>query len=524
MKRTLLCLAALACAASLSLGSPPPAPAPKPRQPKLILTLVVDQFRYDYLTRFRKDYTGGFDRLLTRGAVYTNASFEHVPTYTAPGHATILTGATPSMSGIVGNDFYDRETGKRQALVADAGVQTLNNSARTGASPHRLLVSTVGDEMKMSGRMPVKVIGISVKDRSAILTAGRMADGAYWMDSATQGFVSSTWYFKELPQWVNAFNQGRPLDGYAGKSWTPVTGGQPFLTLPAGPAEKLAEALDASPFGNEVLAAFAREAIVSENLGGNGGTDLLAVSFSCNDYVGHGVGPDDPRVRDMSIRADRLIGELFAFLDKRIGMANVLVVLTADHGVAPLPERMIERKMPGGRLEEKMVTEAIEQALTERYGKGAWIAGRSAQAPYFDHKLIATKKLKLAEVQETAALAVRALPHIARVFTREELSRGMAHSDFVGRRVQNGFFYQRAPDLVVLPEPYWIFDKTGTTHGTPYSYDAHVPLVLMGPGIAPGAYHRRVAVSDLAPTLATYLSVETPSGAAGGVLNEALAR
>jgi predicted AlkP superfamily pyrophosphatase or phosphodiesterase len=526
MRSKLVALAALLCAAAAEFAAPPAATAaaPAPKQPKLIVVLVVDQFRYDYLTRFRSDYTRGFDRLLKQGAVYTNANYEQYPTVTAVGHATVLTGAPPAISGIVSNDFFDREANARRALVSDSNVTTLGNPHRSGSSPVRLLVSTVGDELKMSGRMPVKVIGVSWKDRSAILPAGRMADGAYWMDSETSGFVSSSWYFPQLPAWVDEFNTNHRVEQFAGKQWTPVTGGQPFATMPAAAGEKLATALDESPFGNELLLAFAEQAIVKENLGGNGGIDLLTLSFSCNDYVGHRVGPDDPRVRDMSIRTDRLIGQLFDFLEKRVGMANVLVALTADHGVAPLPEKMVERKMPGGRLTEKPVIDAIESALNARYGPGTWFATKYAPAPYFDHKFIESKGLNLAEVQQTAAQAVRQLPHIARVYTREELARGLAPADAIGRRVQNGFYYQRASDLTVIPEPYWMFDKAGTTHGTPYSYDSHVPLVLMGPGIVPGVHHRRVAVMDLAPTLATYLSVETPSGSQGEVLTDALAR
>ena len=484
-----------------------------PVKPKLVLAIAVDQFRYDYLTRFRAEYNAGFDRLLKKGAVFTNARYEQFPTVTAIGHSTMMTGATPSISGIVGNDWYDREAGKNVTSVSDDSVKILGGRGEGGASPHRLLVSTVGDEMKMADQSQSRVIGISLKDRSAILPAGHMADGAYWFDNKTGGFVSSTYYFADLPAWVKDFNAGKPADRYRGAEWF----GRKF---PTEAGEKLYAAMPASPFGNELIESFAERAIQAAQLGRRNVCDLLAVSFSSNDYVGHELGPDAPEIRDISIRTDRVLGKLFQFVDAQVGMQNVLVVFTADHGVAPLPELNAQRKMPGGRMPAGIVRETVQKALTQKYGEGKWITSPSEHSLYLNRDLIRDKKLDEAEVNRTAAQAALGIPHVFRVYTREQLMNGSALEDQVGRRVMNGFYVRRGADVYIMLEPYWMFAPHGTTHGTTFSYDAHVPVIFMGPGIKAGNFYEAIAVNDIAPTLATILSIEIPSGSVGRVLSE----
>lgn len=498
---------------TLILAAAAVAAAPGPVKPKLVLAIAVDQFRYDYLTRFRSGYNAGFDRLLKKGAVFTNARYEQFPTVTAIGHSTMMTGATPSISGIVGNDWYDREAGKNVTSVSDDSVKILGGRGEAGSSPHRMLVSTVGDEMKMAGQKPCKVIGISLKDRSAILPVGHMADGAYWFDNKTGGFVSSTYYFADLPAWVKDFNASKPADRYKGGEWM----GKKF---PAEAGEKLYASMPVSPFGNELIEAFAERAIQAEQLGAHGAPDLLAVSFSANDYVGHELGPDAPEVRDISIRTDRIVGKLFEFVDAQVGMQNVLVVFTADHGVAPVPEVNTQRKMPGGRMSPGIVRETVQKALTQKYGEGKWITSPSEHSLYLNRDLIRDKKLDEAEVNRVAAQAALGIPHVFRVYTREQLMNGSALEDQVGRRVMNGFYVRRGADVYIMLEPYWMFAARGTTHGTTFSYDAHVPIIFMGPGVRPGIFYQAIAVNDIAPTLATILSIEIPSGSVGRVLSE----
>ncbi len=494
------------------------------RKPKLIVAIVVDQFRLDYFYRFGAQYNSGLARLATQGAFFTNAHYEHFPTVTAVGHSTVMSGATPAVSGIIANDWYDRQTGKQVTSVEDPGTKLLGGTPGAGSSPHRLLVSTISDELKMA-RGASKSIGISIKDRSAILPVGRMADGAFWFDNKTGNFVSSTYYFAALPAWVQQLNESRLADRYLGRDWISIEDpkSKPLETMPASKAEKYWAQMQRTPFGNEILEELAEQAVEAEKLGADDVTDVLSVSFSSNDYVGHEFGPDDPRVRDIAIRTDRTIGRLFAYLDKKVGMANVMVVMTADHGVSPMPEKMIERKMPGGRMFEDQVKERIRQYLNQAYGTGTeWILGKNAYSIYLNRDLIRSKGLDLKRVREEVAAVAREIPHVYRVLTYDQLAAGQGQGDRVDQRIRAGFFAPRSSDVEIVVEPYYIWHKTETSHGTPFNYDTHVPLVLMGPGVKPGRYHRRAAVNDIAPTLAAILEVEVPSGAMGRVLDEAL--
>jgi arylsulfatase A-like enzyme len=286
--------------------------------------------------------------------------------------------------------------------------------------------------------------------------------------------------------------------------------------------EKVHSAILGSPFGNELLEAFAEQAIRSEKVGQGPATDLIAISFSSNDYVGHQFGPNSPEVQDMCVRTDQLLGKLFQFLDAQVGMQSVLVVFTADHGVAPMPDGRPGRRIPGGRMPVKIVQGNVQAELTRRYGEGNWILSPSEHSLYLNRDLIQKKKLVLAEVEQAAKEAVSAIPHVFRVYTGEQLTNKASWQDLVGRRVLNGHNLSRGADVYILLDPYWMFGAAGTTHGSAFNYDAHVPVVIMGPGIRPGKYDQNVAANDIAPTLATLLEVDSPSGSAGRVLVEAL--
>jgi hypothetical protein len=382
-------------------------------------------------------------------------------------------------------------------------------------------VSTVGDELKRSRRDRAKVIGMSLKDRSAILPSGHMADAAYWYDNKTGDFVSSTYYFQELPPWVQAFNNRHSAQSYAGTEWRFDSKSPDGLSkMPLEPNAKLAAAVYSSPFGNILLEQFAEEAIAQEKLGQRDATDLLTISFSSNDAVGHSFGPDSPRVHDMCIRTDRELGKLFAYLDRLVGMQNVLVALTADHGVMPIVEQLEQDHMPGGRMSNPTLFDPLRSALEAKFGPGEWLVSTAGTSPYLNRKLIAEKGLDPGEVQRVAALALAGVPHVARVYTREQLVLGQVSGDKMSERVVRSFNNVRSGDLEVLLEPYWVRGSSGTTHGTPYSYDTHIPLIFMGPGVKTGRYARPVALNDLAPSLATLLEIETPSGSVGRPLAE----
>ena len=525
MKKLLALILALS-----SLAAAPQAPGPRPApEIRLVLLIAVDQFRYDYLTRFRGEFTSGFKRLLTQGAVFTDANLEHYPTVTAIGHATMLSGATPSVSGIIGNDWFDRETGTQVQSITDTTVKPIGAPDAATASPRRLLVSTVGDELKLSAAAPKgsdaapRVIGLSLKDRSAVMPAGRGADAAYWLDTKSGAFVSSTYYMTDVPAWVKAFNDRHLPDTHLGQEWTPLS--RPAVSLKQLPKERgtpFYEAVFGSPFGNELLLAFATDALTHERMGQRGVTDLMSVSFSSNDSVGHNYGPQSPQVRDITIRTDRIIGQLLDRVDKTVGLQHTLIALTADHGVAPLPEDLASRSMPGGRIANKELFGAIQKGLEAKYGPGEWLASTAGSSPYLNYVLIAEKKLNAEDVRRVAADAALAVPHVTRVYTRDQLLRGDVGDDRIGRRVVRGFNVQRSGDLEIILEPFWMRATSGTTHGTPYNYDAHIPLVLMGPPIKPGVYSDPVALNDLAPTLATILNVQPPSGSSGRVLTEAI--
>jgi hypothetical protein len=483
-------------------------------KPKLVVAVVFDQFRYDYLERFRGEFHAGFDRLLTHGAVFTNARYQHYPTVTAIGHSTFLSGALPSVSGIIGNEWYDRDDQAVVTSVTDASTHMVGGLGASGSSPRRLLVSTVGDELKMLYGGKSRIIGVSIKDRSAILPVGHMADAAYWLDGSTGNFVSSSYYFEEAPGWVKDFNKEHAIDRYSGAKW--------LEHLMPAETPALYAAIPATPFGNEMIESFVEKAIESEQLGKHEETDLLAVSFSSNDYVGHEYGPDSPEVHDVSVRSDILLEKLFRALDRQVGMDRVLVVMTADHGVAPVPEVNVARHMPGGRLSNKIITDSVQQALRAKYGNFDWITNSADGFIYLNWELIEFKKLNIAEVAHTAAKAVEAIPHVFRVFTRDQLMAGAVPLDESSRDVSNGYYPKRGADLEVLLEPYWLFGPTGTSHSTTFGYDTHVPVIFMGANIRAGRYTESVTVNDIAPTLANILHVETPSGSSGRVLGEIL--
>jgi predicted AlkP superfamily pyrophosphatase or phosphodiesterase len=552
-------------------------PSRSPR-PRLVLLIVVDQFRYDYLERYGDLFVqGGLRRLMREGASWTQANYDHMPTYTAPGHATLMTGTWPSEHGIIGNNWFDRETGTRISSVADNSTLLLGGrEGERGKSPRRLLASTVGDELRLATNDRSKVIGISAKDRSAILPAGRHASAAYWLSNDNGNFVSSNYYFNSLPAWVERFNQRRLADSFFGKSWVRllpepeyarrvgadaqpwenlypdsrdtktfphiVTGG---LSLPGNMFYK---SLDYTPFSNDFLLAFAKEAIVNENLGADDDTDVLTISFSANDYVGHRFGPYSQEAMDVTLRLDRDLAELLNFVDVRIRLRNTIVIFTADHGVAPVPEHAVALRLPGQRIDYANILKTIRDAMKARYSRKAGEDNTADYIQSFQYKdqtregyingnvylnLAALRRdgVNVEEMEQFVGQAAMSIPGMARYFTRAQLEAGsIAPADPVARRVIHGYQPQRSGDVVLVTQPYSItvepldeptdFRWTAT-HGSPYSYDTHVPLIIMGGGFAAGRYEQAAAPSDIAPTLSAALGIQAPSNSTGRVLIEA---
>jgi predicted AlkP superfamily pyrophosphatase or phosphodiesterase len=542
------------------------------RRPRLVLLIAVDQFRYDYLERFGDLFgKNGFRRLLREGASWAQANYDHTPTYTACGHATMMTGAYPSETGIIGNEWIDRETGKRITSVSDASVKLLGGNANEpAASPRRLLASTVGDELRLATNDRSKVIGISVKDRSAILPAGRHANAAYWFSGTSGNMVSSTYYFNQLPNWVVQFNNKRPADKFFGAKWERLLPESEYLkragadsppwenigrvagdtnsfphTITGGattPGPQFYNALDYSPFSNDLLVQFAEEALVNENLGQDDDTDVLTLSFSANDYVGHRYGPYSQEVMDMALRVDHQIGTLLDFVDTKVGLRNAIVILTADHGVAPIPEHAAALGLDGARVQSDDILKAVRTALSARYNsKGqtpdptadyiyTYDAGGRSQPAfingnlYFNYAALKRDGVDLDEIDRVAGEAALSVRGTARYFTRRQLHDGaIPVTDPIERRVLHGFYSTRSGDVVILAEPYkYLGDFIPATHGTPYAYDTHVPVIIVASGLIPGKYYDKASPADIAPTISALLRTTPPSNSVGRILIEAM--
>src|SRR5215203_1750322 len=545
---------------------------PAQKRPRLVLLIAVDQFRYDYLDRFGDLFvSNGLQRLLRDGASWTQSNYDHMPTYTAPGHGTMMTGAYPAESGIVGNEWLDRATGKRVTSVSDDTTKLLGDNPNAyGASPRRLMTSTVGDELRLATNDRAKVIGISVKDRSSILPAGRHANAAYWFSTNSGNMVSSTYYFNQLPAWVATFNSAKPADKFFKAKWERLLPEAEY-TRRAGPDSTTWEnvpsssgdtnafphtvngrgttpdntfylALDFSPFSNDLLVSFTQQAITNEQLGQDDDTDVLTVSFSANDYVGHRYGPYSQEVMDVTLRVDRNIATLLEFVDSRVGLANTLVAFTADHGVSPIPEQAAALGLGGARLKTADLFPVIGKAMSARYNPQGKTPDPSADYLlkyseggtmrewfinsnlYFNYDALSRDGVDVEEFSQVVVRAALNVPGIARCFTRVQLLRGATSiTDPIERRVLHGFSPSRSGDIVFVPEPFkYLGDLITATHGSAYTYDTHVPTIIMGAGVNAGRYTEAATPADIAPTLSALLRVTPPSNATGRVLIEAL--
>lgn len=560
---------------STSVRQQTTAPRSQRTRPRLVLLIVVDQFRYDYLERFGELFVAnGIKRLLKNGASWTEANYDHAPTNTAPGHASLTTGTWPSENGIVSNTWFERETGRRVSSVTDDSTMLLGGKiGEKGSSPRRMLSSTLGDEMRLATNDRAKVIGISHKNRSAILPGGRHANAAYWFSSNTGNMVSSTYYFDRLPSWVDRFNQVHPADKYYGAKWDRLLPEAEYLkyagpddpswedigtakdtnTFPhiitggaTKPGRDFYEALDYSPFENDILVAFTDQAILNEKLGVDSDTDLLSVSFSSNDYVGHRFGPYSQETMDISLRVDRQVAELLNIVDSRVGLQNTIVVFTADHGVAPIPEHAASINLPGRRVIAEDLLNVVKAGIKDRYpnkqGVDDYIQkfkynnkvreGFINGNLYINYEALKRDGVDANELEHVIGDAAMTVPGIARYFTRPQLeSDSIATFDPVARKVLHGFNSQRSGDVWIVLQPYCVLisepddpadPRDPADHGSPYTYDTHVPLIIMGNNLQPGRYIEAVSPADVAPTLANILGVQAPSNSTGRVLIEGI--
>jgi predicted AlkP superfamily pyrophosphatase or phosphodiesterase len=511
---------------------------------------MIDQFRADYLVRFADQFVpGGFRRLLDGGAVFANAHYAHIPTYTACGHATFMSGASPSFNGIVGNEWFERETGRRVTSVTDDKVKELGgDGAATSFSPVRLIGSTLGDELRLASGGQSKVVGIAFKDRSAILPAGKRPNGAYWFDDKVGAFVSSTYYFNELPGWVSKFNRDVRPDRYFGAKWDRLLPEEAYrrsrpdnapeetarygntfpYTINGGettPGQKFYTRFEMTPFANDYAIEFAKLAIENEGLGADDVTDLLTISFSPNDLLGHSYGPYSQEMQDMTLRTDRLLADFFSYLDRRVGLNRTQIVLSSDHGIPPIPDQLRDMGL-GGRIDGKAITGAVQTALKAGFGEEKWVSDFVNSNIYLDEGTLERKKANREDVERTACAAVLKVAGVSACFTRSELLKGELRHNRITSSVAHGFYSSRSGDLIVVPQPFFFFyaETIITTHGTAYSYDTHVPVIFFGPGITPGTYFGECSPADIAPTLSALLGLTPPSNSEGRVLAEAIKR
>jgi len=534
---------------------PLPTRAAGPR-PKLVVVLVLDQFRAEYLTRYAPYFgEGGFKWLMRSGANLTNAHYSHATTYTGPGHALILSGSYGHVNGIIGNRWFNPASSRVESMFFDANAQLFAWQAvpkDDDTSPRNFIGTNVSDQLLLSNNFKSRAIGISLKDRAAIMLAGKLGK-AYWFHEGVGGITSSTYYMTELPTWVKAFNNRKIPDSYFGKTWTKLLPesaysishrddfahetdfkslGKTFphmLTDKSGkPTADYYEGFTATPFANDYQLELARVALEQEQLGTDDYPDILGISITSTDIAGHAYGPDSQEVQDLIVRTDRQLAGFFAYLNRRVGAGQWSVVLTADHGAAPMPEHMSSLGIEAGRIKKKQLTDAVEAALTARYGAGKWILAMEDPGITLNRAFIAEKKLDAAEVQRVAGEATLGVQGISGYFTRAQFQSGQLPPNRWAAHFEKSFYGERSGDILLVTKPFYFWGKygeadTGSTHGSPYEYDTHVPLIFAGPGVRPGSYHFNADMTDLAPTLSALLGISAPAASEGRRLFEILA-
>ena len=526
--------------------------APKKTPPKLVVLVVFDQFRGDYLERWKNLYgDGGFKRLMTDGAWFANCHYPYSDTLTAPGHASLATGSTPSRHGIIANDWYDRAKGAMTASIEDDRFQLspMPIKKTPGASPWRRREETIGDMLLKTHKMG-RVASLSIKDRAAILLAALRAQICYWF-SVDQGmFVTSTHYRDQPHAWVTQFNTTRPADRWVYHFWQqllpnldyakftgPDTGAQgvgyeqgsafphPFLAAKQKSDKDYYSAVTNSPMGSEMLLALAKSCIESEKLGQGDGPDLLCLSFSSNDLIGHCWGPDSPEVLDITLRSDRLVKDLLDFLDTTVGPREYVIAMAADHGVCPLPEVSIKLGKEASRIAPTTLKAAAADALQGAFAKDQpklpWIEASYGPWIYLNRNTLKEAKVAQADAEKTVAAALAKVPGVLASFTRTQIQDTSLKDDKLLDSLRLSFHPDNSGDVMILPRPYHIVSDSltsakaayyRTTHGTPHPYDTHVPLIVMGPGIQPGMRQERIVPQALASILADVLQVPAPPG------------
>ncbi|AUC82151.1 alkaline phosphatase PafA [Lacinutrix sp. Bg11-31] len=513
-------------------------------RPKLVVGIVVDQMRYDYLTRFYSKYgNDGFKRLINDGFNCKNNHYNYVPTYTGPGHASIFTGTSPKNHGIIANYWYDKFSKETVYCAGDSNVLAIGSDAEAERmSPHRMKTTTFADENRLFTQMRGKTIGISIKDRGAILPAGHSANAAYWFRGRDEGsFITSSYYMNSLPKWVSEFNASNTAESYlrewntfynidtyteSGSDLNAFEGGfkgKETATFPYDLAvlkdtNKGFDILKATPFGNSIVADFAIKAIAGEQLGKDNITDVLTVSFSSPDYVGHNFGVNSKEIEDTYIRLDKDLERLFNALDTEVGVGEYTVFLTADHGAVEVPAYLQSAKIPAGYFNKDEFKKDLNTFLVKEFAASDLIESISNDQIFLDKSRLKQLNLNLKDVQYAIVNEVINYKHIDKVYSSETMQNA-AFSTGIEALLQNGYHQKRSGDIILVKDPAVIsYSKTGSTHGSGSTFDTHVPLLFYGNGIKKGSTLTKTEITDIAPTISALLGISFPNGATGNVL------
>ncbi len=495
-------------------------------RPKLVVIIVIDQFRGDYLERYHDLWgEGGFRLLLDHGANFTDCNYDYANTRTAPGHATLLTGAYTNGHGIMANEWWDPQKKAMVAAVDDDQMKLVGVAGSApGASPHYLLADTLGDELKLATQGKARVFGLALKDRAAVLPAGFAADGAYWIDRESGAWITSTYYRSALPKWAQDFNDSKRAEKYLNQEWKDSNGTVLRTTKPTeGKQGTFYELVGSTPFANDYELEFARELITYEKLGEGPTTDLLIISLSANDILGHKAGPDSPEMQAMVLATDRQLAGFFDFLGHQLGLANVWISLSADHGIAPLPKVAAGMHLPATNVPGEKIRAQVNSTLSARFSHPAeYLKSLDYPVAWLNSDAFGALKMKEADAEQDVGEALKQVG-LRDYYTRSQLERGDAPNTELGLKYLHSYSPLGGWYVLGVPPPFTIGFVGGTDHATPYNYDTHVPLAFYGLPFQPGTYRTHAEPVDLAATLASLLGINPPTHSVGRVLTEILA-
>jgi hypothetical protein len=501
--------------------------------PKLVVVIVIDQFRGDYLERYRDQFgEGGFRLFLDHGANFTDCNYDYANTRTAPGHATLFTGAYSNGHGIMANEWWDPKKKKMVTSVEDddtkiVGITGETSGKKTGASAHNLLADTLGDELKLATQGQARVFSLSLKDRAAVLPGGFAANAAYWIDPNSGTWVTSTYYRSDLPKWAQDFNTGDRAAKYWDRNWESngeVLRSTAHRKSKDGSDAGFYEVIGSTPFANEYELEFAKELVVYENLGTGPATDLLAISLSANDILGHQVGPDSPDMAAMALALDHELADFFNFLGHRVGLANIWIALSADHGISALPDAAKKLRIPAANLDAGKLEAQINASLAVKFSTGHPISYIKLDYPvaWLDQGAFAAAHIKERDAEAAVGEAMKQAG-LRDYYTKSQLAEGEVPANALGRKLLNSYSPEGGWYVLGVPEIYTVGASRGTDHASPYTYDTHVPLAFYGLPFHPGTYRTHAEPVDLAVTFASLLGINAPTHAVGRVLTEALA-